>query len=203
MIKTIYFDIGNVLIFFSHQKMIDQLSDCTGMTHAELKNLFFGNSLLMRYETGHIDAAEIYQFLYSHSRRSFSFYEMLLAASDIFTPNEELWEIVTALKQEKTRLILLSNISECHYNKIYSDYPIFQIFDEKILSFEVRACKPHPHIFTNALAKSLCHPSECFYTDDIHENIKTARKKGLPGEIYTDVSSLRDHLINRGCKFLA
>ncbi len=200
MIKTVYFDIGNVLVFFSRQKMMAQMAACSGLSIEELQNLLFGNHLLERYETGKITTEEVYRIFHSHSRRAFSLPEMLDAASNIFTPNTELWPIVESLKKAHVRIILLSNISECHFHKIVSDYPILRQFDHKILSYEVGACKPHPTIFQKALSHSNCKPEECFYTDDIPEFITGARKAGLPGEIYKDVPTLRSHLTARGCQ---
>ena len=190
MIKTIYFDLGNVLIFFSRSKMIQQISDCTGLDSSQLQQFFFNSPLFEQYETGVIDTAEIYRLFSARSPRSFSLQELVKAASDIFTPNTELWPLVEKLKG-KVRLVLLSNISECHYNWVFSRYPILHAFDHKILSFEVGAMKPNPLIFQKALAHAHCSPEECFYIDDIPEFIDSARKSGLNGELYTDVASLR------------
>ncbi|HSX27037.1 MAG TPA: HAD family phosphatase [Chlamydiales bacterium] len=203
MIKTIYFDVGNVLIFFSRPQMMAQLSSCTGLSINQLYHFLFEQKLLEKYETGKITTEQLYHSIQSLSPREFSLQELLDAASTIFTPNTELWPLVEALKKARIRLILLSNISECHFNRISSDYPIIQTFDHKILSYEVGATKPNPLIFQKALAHSRCSPSECFYTDDVPEFIAGARKVGLDGEIFTDVPSLRKILIVRGCKFLA
>lgn len=46
MVKTIYFDLGNVLIFFSLPKMFVQLGKSTGMTSEEIKTFFFNSDLL-------------------------------------------------------------------------------------------------------------------------------------------------------------
>lgn len=201
-VKTVYFDIGNVLIFFSHPKMFAQISSCTGLSAEELQNLFFEKRWFHLYETGQIDTDSLFRMLSELSPRSFSLPELLDAASNIFTPNLELWPLIQKLKEQTIRLILLSNISECHFNRISTDYPIFQLFDHRILSYEVGACKPHPQIFQKALSHSHCKPNECFYTDDIPEFVASARKEGLPAELYTDVITLQSHLRSRGCNFL-
>lgn len=202
LLKTVYFDLGNVLIFFSYPKMIQQVATCTGLKPIEIQRLLFDRNLRETYETGKIDSAELYSIFQKLSPFRFSFVELMEAFSDIFTPNINLWPIVERLKKEGIRLILLSNTSECHYNYIYSHYPILQLFDHKILSYEVGACKPDPLIFQKALALSNCSPNECFYTDDIPEFIAGARKEGLPGEIFTDIPNLKNQLIARGCDFL-
>lgn len=202
LLKTVFFDLGNVLVFFSYPKMLEQAAQCTGLTREEVEKMLFERNLRDLYETGKIDSSELYSIFQSVSPRLFSFHEFMHALSDIFTPNEELWPMVHHLKKEGIRLVLLSNTSECHFNRIYSDYSICHLFDQLILSYEVGACKPDPFIYQKALEAAKCSPDECFYTDDIPEFIAGANKAGLKGEIYTDPASLRKHLIDRGCHFL-
>lgn len=201
MIKTVFFDIGNVLIFFSLPKMFQQLSACTGLSAQSVEALLFGTDLRERYEKGLITTQELYHCFQKSSSRSFTLPELTASLSDIFTPNTELWPVVEALKKAGLRLILLSNTSECHFNYIQSHYPILRQFDQKILSYEVGAWKPDPPIYQKALALASCPPEECFYTDDIPAFIAGARKAGLQGEIFTTVPRLKEHLASRGCDF--
>ena len=200
MIRTAIFDLGNVLVFFSYPKMIAQAAACTGLSPGEIERLFFDRRLREIYETGQMSSEELVSHFQSISPRRFSFSELMHALSDIFTPNQELWPVVDQLKEQGIRLVLLSNTSECHFNRILADYPICQKFDHLVLSYEVGACKPDLKIYQKALAVAGCKPEECFYTDDIPEFIDGARKAGLPGEIFTSVPSLCKHLSDRGCQ---
>lgn len=200
MLKTIYFDLGNVLVFFSLPKMFAQMAHCTGMSPSGVKQLLFETELRELYEKGLIDTEQLYRTFLKQSPHPFSLHEFMASFSDIFTPNTDLWPVVENLKKEGIRLVLLSNTSECHFNYAYSHYPILHQFDHKILSFEVGAWKPDPRIFQKALSHSQCKPEECFYTDDVPEFIASARKVGLQGEIFTDVPNLKRQLIERGCK---
>lgn len=195
MLKTIYFDLGNVLVFFSRPKMLMQVAECTGIGTQTLKELFLGRSWLQAYESGQMDSIGLYEKLRKHSSKLFSLHELLHAASDIFTPNEAIWPIVKELKDQGKRLILLSNTCECHYNRIHSVYPILHLFDHKVLSFEIGCCKPDRRIFKKALSYAECPPEECFYVDDIPEYIASAKKEGLNGMVYTDVGSLKKTLL--------
>lgn len=194
MIKTVYFDLGNVLVFFSRPKMLMQVARCTGMSENALKELFLDRSWLQAYESGQMDSIGLYQNLRAYAPKPFSLHELLHAASDIFTPNEAIWPLVRELKEKGIRLILLSNTCECHYNRIHSIYPILHLFDHKVLSFEVGYLKPDRRIFKKALQFAECAPEECFYIDDIPEFIASAKKEGLNGFVYTDVNSLRQEI---------
>ncbi len=94
MIRTVYFDLGNVLVFFSRPKMLAQLSACTGLSPEKIHDLFFARGWLELYETGRLSTEEIYRKFSSFSPRSFTLPELLDAASSIFTPNTELFPLV-------------------------------------------------------------------------------------------------------------
>lgn len=203
MLKTIYFDLGNVLFFFDHSQMCHQIARCCGLSvDAVVQLLFEFRKIQEDYETGRLDSEGVYRIFRTHSSQVFSFREFLEAISHIFTPNELLWPVVEQLKREKIRLILISNTCEGHYNHLYSHYPILHLFDHKILSFEVGALKPDSRIFQKALAHAGCSIEECFYTDDIPEFVAGAKKEGLDSEVFTDVPTLKNHLVDRGCSFL-
>lgn len=198
MLKTVLFDIGNVLFFFDHVKMIRQIGTCCGIDPEKLKSIFFEHQVQQEYEKGQINSHDVHQILQTYGTKKFTPKDWMEAASNIFTPNYALWPIVEKLKKEKVRLVLLSNTSEIHYNYLYSHYPILPLFDEKILSYEVKSSKPHPKIFQKALETIECPVANCFYTDDIPEFIDGARKIGIDSELYLSVPDLKRHLANRG-----
>ena len=171
----------------------------------ELKNksiILEGNSpltdthkeILQNYEAGRLTSEEFYRHLQSKSSHPFSFRDMMVAMSDIFTPNIELWPIVEKLKDQGSRLVLISNTNECHFNFAYSHYPILKLFDRFILSYEVGACKPEPLIFEKALKEAR---GKTFYTDDIPAFVEAGRAAGLDAEVFTDVPSLQKQLEKR------
>lgn len=196
-IKTLFFDLGNVLIFFSHTKMVEQMGLCTGLSSDEVRKILLENGVQTDYESGKISSEDVFEIFQKKAKRPFTPLELFEAASDIFTPNYEAWKIVEELKKRGYQLILLSNTSECHYSRIASAYPILRCFDKKILSFEVKALKPDLAIFEKAVAIAACSPKECFFTDDIEENVASARKMGIEGVVFTDAAALRKDLSAR------
>src|ERR1051325_5778533 len=112
---TVFFDLGNVLFFFSHEKMFHQLSVCTGLPLPFLLSLLKEKKWLESYEMGAITTAELYRKLHSLSSRFFSLLEMTLALTEIFTPNTALFPIVKQLRDQGTRLVVISNTNESHF----------------------------------------------------------------------------------------
>lgn len=198
MLKTIFFDLGNVLVFFSHQKMFRQVSECTGLLPEEIQKILFEEKIQQYYESGQIDTSHFYEIFKMRSPKRFDLTGLLKAFSDIFTPNASLFPLIEELKEKGLRLVLLSNTSECHYLRIYAEYPVLHLFDEQVLSYQVGALKPSEKIFLHALSKANCDPQHCFYTDDIPEFIQGAKKVGLDSELFTGVATLKNALTTRG-----
>lgn len=198
MIETMYFDLGNVLVFFSHEKMYRQLSQLSGLSSDAIRAMLLENQMQSRYETGQISTETLYKEFAKQSNQPFSISEFTHAASDIFTPNEELFPVVRDLKRQNIRLILLSNTSECHFNKVWELYPILKEFDDWVLSYKAGACKPDALIFRKALALANCPPELCFFVDDVREFVEAAKKEGLDSEIFLNVPTFKKQLQKRG-----
>lgn len=202
MIKTVYFDLGNVLVFFSLPKMFEQLSNCFGVQPLEIKRIIFETPLREQYEKGWITTEDLHESVQKLAPRKCPVDRFLDAFTDIFTPNVDLWPLVAALKRNGIRLVLLSNTSEAHFEYLFSKYRILQMFDHHILSYKVGAWKPEIAIFAKALEIAQCKTHECFYTDDIAEFIHAAKTVGLQGTVFSNVPQLKEDLIRQGCTFL-
>lgn len=198
MLKTVYFDLGNVLVFFSLPKMLEQMGKCTGLSSEDVKHLLFNTNLRELYEKGVIHTDDLFKAFQNRSSKPFTLEEFTHSFCNIFTPNLDLWKVVEKLKKQNIRLILLSNTSECHYNYSAANFPVLNLFDHKVLSYEVGAWKPDEQIFKKALEHAQCDPADCFYTDDIPEFIESARRIGLKGEVYTGVDKLKKDLSKLG-----
>jgi glucose-1-phosphatase len=198
MLKTIFFDLGNVLVFFSRPKMFRQVAECTGLSPDAARKILIDEKIQDFYEMGQIDTAHLIHIFKSRSPKPFVPRALLDALSDIFTPNTTLFPLIEQLHKQKLRLILLSNTSECHYNRVHADYPVLSLFDDFVLSYQVGVLKPSPQIFFHALSKARCDPTECFYTDDLPEFVEGARKVGLDSEVFIGVAALKASLAARG-----
>ena len=186
---TLFFDLGNVLIFFSRKKMYDQLARLTSLSPLEVQECL--EDQLFSFETGEISSFDLYAHLSSKTPESLDYEEIMTALSDIFIPNLEIFPVVKELKAKGHRLVLLSNTNEKHVHFIRSHYDILDVFDKFILSYEVGACKPHPLIYQRALQEA---QGKTFYTDDIPAYIAAGRKAGLDAELFINVALLKEQL---------
>lgn len=197
-IETILFDMGNVLLDFSHERMCRQVAQTCGLPAGEIRRLLFDCGWEAEFEQGRVSEAELHRRLEHESRRTIEFEALLRAAADIFEPRPAMRELVETLDARGFRLVLLSNTNSAHYRHVRRHYDFFDRFDAFVLSHEVGAMKPAAAIFEAALAAARCPPERCFYTDDIPEYVAAARALGIDAEVFTTAENLRAQLQHRG-----
>lgn len=193
MIQTIIFDIGNVVLYFDHEKMVQQLSSLLQVPFSQIKKQLFDEGLLAQFESGNFTIDEIVQKLSpTHPK-----HEILTAFNTIFWQNESLVPILHSLKRQGKKLLLLSNISEAHFDFAIQTFPSLQLFDGAILSYKVRHAKPSPEIYRAAVKEAGCQPHECFYTDDIPGHVIGAKSLGIDAEQFLTTELLISQLSKR------
>jgi FMN phosphatase YigB (HAD superfamily) len=193
--KTLFFDIGNVQLFFDHRKMCKAIAHLFGLENNQVFDLLFKEKLLDDWEIGKIHYQYLYNIFASMSKTYPSLSSFLEALSNIFTPNTSLFPIIKALKDENTYLVLISNTGDAHFDFATSHFPILSLFDDRLLSFEMKMRKPNPLIYKLALEKAR-GPS--LYVDDIDEFVQSAKKCGLDSELFTTSEKLQKQLITKG-----
>lgn len=195
MIKTVIFDLGNVLVYFSYERMILQLAETLDLTFGAVERLLIQEFPL--YERGELTTDQFLNQLQLASALKPARELLLLAMNNIFEENRAILPLVTSLKKQDKKLLLLSNTNEAHFHYLQRHFPILHLFDIPILSYEMKSSKPDPIIFQHALQLADCAPHECFYLDDMQTHVMAARKLGIDAEVYKDVESLRKDLAKR------
>lgn len=198
MLATIVFDMGNVLVHFSHAKMCVQMAEVCGVTRGEMERQLIDSGLQWNFERGRLSPQQLHQQAEALFERTLDFEALRLAASDIFQLNAPIVPVLDALKARGHRLVLLSNTSIWHFEFIRERFDVLDRFDDYVLSYEAGAIKPEAPIFEATLAQLQCPPGEAFYTDDIPLYVETGRQYGLQAEVFTDVPQLLRHLQQRG-----
>lgn len=200
-VRTILLDMGNVLVFFSHERMCTQLGELCGKSAAEMRTILLGTELQLDFERGRHSELEFCELLSERVGVSLDLPAVRTAASDIFWHHDDMLPILAGLKQHGYRLVLLSNTSISHFRWIQERYQFLNYFDDCVVSYEAGAIKPEPRIYEVALSKIQCAPEECFYTDDIPDYIAAARQFGLQAEVFQNAVTFQDHLRQRGICF--
>jgi 2-haloacid dehalogenase len=88
-------------------------------------------------------------------------------------------EIVYKLKASGYRLYGLTNWSAEKFSIVRHKYQVFNLFEDIIVSGEVKLIKPNPAIFHMLLQRIHCQPEECLLVDDSLLNIEVAHTMGF------------------------
>lgn len=198
MIETFLFDMGNVLVFFSHQRMCDQIAKVTRLPSETIRRTLFDEGWEGRLERGEITESDLLHHLRSIGGSPCELADLITAAADIFWLNEPMVPILASLKQQGKRLVLLSNTSHAHIASVVKQFPVLSFFDHLVLSCEVGHMKPDAEIYQAAINNLQCAPENCFYTDDIELYVDRGRAHGLQAEVFTTTDELQRQLRARG-----
>jgi len=107
-------------------------------------------------------------------------------------------EIMKQLKQAGYSLYGLSNWSAETFPYAREKYDFFHLFDDMVISGEVRQIKPHPEIFGILLDKIGRPAQECLFIDDSLANIQQAQKMGFATIHFQSSEQLRTTLNELG-----
>jgi len=197
MIRALLFDLGNVLLFFSHDRMCEQIGRVTGLPAQEVRQRLFEDGLIREYELGRVSTQEGLGHL---SRRlgNCDLEELHRAACDIFWLNESIVPVIERLSSDGWPLVMVSNVNEAHMRWIDERFPVVRHFKLRALSFEVGSRKPDAGIYMAAAKLAGAEPAECFFTDDIAEHIEAARRLGFDAWQFKDTAGLVEQLRLRG-----
>lgn len=178
-IDVLLFDLGNVLIYFSHERMFSQVGTLTGQPPAVVKSWFSDLGLLVLLESGKLTPAQFASEVRDRSFLTFTDDQLCAAMSDIFTTNEEMVALLPEIKNRGKKIVLVSNTSAIHYEWEIRKNGWLTLFDEKILSHEVGAMKPDPAFYRAAIKAAGIPPERCLFIDDIPANLEGARIAGF------------------------
>jgi putative hydrolase of the HAD superfamily len=198
MIRTIFFDFGNVVAFFDHQRAVDRLAAFTDMPGVELALALYGGPIADDYECGHLSTEEYVREALLNGRLGCTPEQFLDCYTDIFWPNPEVIELIPRLKP-RYRVVLASNTNDAHYRRYTADFAdVLAHFSQLVPSHHARARKPHPEFFAYAHQFAQAEPGECLFLDDLPVNVETAERFGWKGLVYRNDGMLAEKLTALG-----
>ena len=189
-IKACFFDMGNVLVYFSHEKMCANIAALCGWSHAQTKTFLLDDGRQWQLERGEITEEQFHEEFCLATGRRLNMDELSHAAADIFWLNESIVPVLHRLRDAGLRLVLLSNTSVTHLRFIEQKFSVLELMHDRVTSFEAGALKPEDRIYEVALSKAHCEPDQCFYTDDIEAYIRKGEMFGIHSRVYTTTENL-------------
>lgn len=109
--------------------------------------------------------------------------------------NQPTMDWVRELKMSgKYKIGMLSNISRDWMDVSLPVFDRQKLFDDILLSGDVKIVKPDPEIFRLMADKLAIHPNECVMIDDLPRNIEGAKLAGMQGIVYETLDQARAEL---------
>jgi glucose-1-phosphatase len=201
--RFLYFDLGNVILNFDHRLAARQMGQVAGVPADKVWNVVFATDLEHRYESGEIGDREFYEAFCRQTGTRPDFDALLLAGSEIFTPNASIIPVIGALQAAGYPMGILSNTCPGHWDYCgRGRYGIIEsAFHTFALSYQLGSCKPSPKIFEGAAKLAGFPPREIFFVDDVADNVAGARQAGFDAVQYTSTLRLVADLRERGLHF--
>ena len=163
--KNIVFDMGGVLVDYTADNATWHYTDDPGIVQ-EIHNVMFCSQEWIALDMGSItDEKAIERIL---PRLSSDKVRAVAMAG-----------IIRALKGRGQKVFILSNVS-CRLTNTYRDVvPAPDQYDGAFFSGEVLALKPQPIIYQMFFERFGLNPSECFFIDDVQENVEASIRSGM------------------------
>lgn len=189
----VIFDLGGVIVDFDHHTVSRRLSPFSPRTEGEIFQALFQSQLGRDYDLGRMSSEEFFQRAWEALELDLEFGEFQEIWSDIFSLNEEVARLLEELRG-RVHLFLLSNTNALHFAHIRRHFPVLEVFEEMLLSFELGMRKPDPRIWQEALQRAGLPAERAAYVDDSLEYVAVARRLGLKGLHFQSSGNLRREL---------
>jgi FMN phosphatase YigB (HAD superfamily) len=201
VIKTVIFDLGKVLIPFDFSRGYLAMEKFCDHKAAEIPKRIAATDLVHRFETGLVEPRDFVEQLSRLLELRIGYEQFCEIWSSIFLPDTLIPESLLAGIGERYRMLVLSNTNAIHFEMVRRNYAWLRHFDDLVLSYEVKAMKPSPAIYREAIARAQCRPEECFFTDDIEAYVEGARHEGIDAVQFKSCAQLERDLTARGIRW--
>ena len=201
-IEVILFDLGNVILPFSHFQIAERLSRFSQRKEFQDPHRIFSylfdlqKGMINDFDVGKVSPRDFFRSLKEHLHLSISFDEFLPLWNDIFVEDREVSKVILSLKG-RWRLGLLSNTNLLHFDHILSKVPVMRAFDKWILSYKVGFKKPAIQIFHKAMEWASVEPEKILYIDDTKEYVEVAGSLGIQSIHFISAQQLKEELRTR------
>jgi len=179
MIKAITFDLDGVYFINGKSNFIANLEK-KGIPKEEAVRVFLkSNEMNKLYKEGKMTDQEFWSFAIKEWELNLSAEEAIKILIDGYEVNNEVVEIVKALRKKDYKTCICSNNFPARINGLQKRFSFLDNFDAVTLSYEVGATKPSIKIFQDLVSKTKVRPEEIIFADDNEQNLAGAKEVGI------------------------
>jgi FMN phosphatase YigB (HAD superfamily) len=182
--RAVLFDLGGVLLPFVERTGKDP----------DAVRVFMASDLHHRLDSGEADEVDLAAALSDFAGAHIGPVEAIDLVCSVFEPpNETLWDLVEALRED----LIVGGFSD-NPGFVRQVFPPNAFLDPMFFSAEIRACKPSPEAFAAVEAGLGLPPGDILFIDDTAANVDAARARGWDAIHFTANLQLMADLAARG-----
>lgn len=194
--KNLVFDMGNVLIEWNSEKILQAITDDIKLQNL-LRKEVFETSLWVQTDEGVKTREEMMEIVtakigeeYRNEITQLSRYWYKYV--DVYT---KVQDRIIELSKNGYNIYILSNTAYTFYDLVKEGYlPVTSIAKGIVLSCEERVLKPNEKIYNILLERYKLDPHNTMFFDDLPENIWGAARCGINGFVVENESELLTYL---------
>lgn len=198
MIKTIIFDIGNVLAGFDWRSFLEKQGYDAAMVE-RLARATVNSDDWKEYDRGCVSDEDMISLFVENDpqiepqiRSALADFHGLVTHYDYAVP----W--ICALKKKGYQVLVLSNFSDKALRECWHALDFLPYVDGGILSFRDKLIKPQPEIYHLLLSRYHLKAQECVFLDDTQANVDGARRVGMHSFRFVDKRQAQEALKELG-----
>ncbi|BBF43814.1 HAD superfamily hydrolase [Lachnospiraceae bacterium KM106-2] len=197
MIRTIIFDVGQVLVDFHWEECIDKM-DYDEDTKQRLKKATVLSPYWNEIDRGsHPLTYFIEECIKLDSEIEKAIREFYEKPEALVTEFSYAKEWLHQLKENGYGVYLLSNYGREHFENGRKRFQFMSEVDGEVISYQIQKTKPEKEMYEILIKKYNLVPEECIFLDDKKENVEAAEKQGIQGIVFTSyedaIEQLRTH----------
>ena len=194
MIKTVIFDIGNVLTDFAWKEMYKE-KGLGGETFDRVAKATVQSPYWCELDRGIMTFSEVMdKFVNLDSEMEDEIRRVLADMHGIVTGRSYAVPWVCSLKNQGLKVYVLSNFSEKIWKECIDALEFFEFTDGGIISYKEHLIKPDQAVYQLLLERYGLCADECVFIDDLEENVKAARLCGINGIVFKNYEQAKKEL---------
>ena len=194
MIKTVIFDIGNVLTDFAWKEMYKE-KGLGGETFDRVIKATVQSPYWCELDRGIMTFSEVMdKFVNLDSEMEDEIRRVLADMHGIVTGRSYAVPWVCSLKKQGLKVYVLSNFSEKIWKECIDALEFFEFTDGGIISYKEHLIKPDQAVYQLLLERYGLCADECVFIDDLEENVKAARLCGINGIVFKNYEQAKKEL---------
>ena len=191
-IDTVVFDVGNVLLRYIPQQIMEELLPDRPELYPVLQERIFASPYWAMIDRGVMTIAEAAVAMAGRDESLLPITQKIMFGWWDLKPIAEGVEALREIKARGKKLYVLSNYNAEAFAHVRQKYDFFDLFDGMIISSEHNLIKPDPVIYRTLENAFGIDPARTRFIDDSYVNIEAALHCGWQGFLFNRPGKLHD-----------